>query len=330
MRLSHGNLGPSLIEYDESEMEKERKSSSDSSSSESDICRLCSSTATVFDAEHSEIICSSCGMVIYDSVELVSPESRTYSMVRNSDSTRTTGIPSSLAFHDKGLSSFISNSNTDAYGAAIKQEQKFKIQRMRRWNNIYNNNRGYYRNLKNAFTTLSILRDKLSLTDAIIEKSAYYYRKAVDEHIIKGRSISAFIVASIYAACRELNVPRSLVEISKVANIDHIFAAKCYRVLLRHLKLNPPISDSNIYMSKIANRATVSEKTYRRGLEILKAIKENPVSYGKDPNALAVAVLYVACLKEGEKVGQSRIAAAGNTSVVTLRKRALDVIGAIS
>jgi transcription initiation factor TFIIB len=326
MPLSCNNLGPPVVEYDESKVEEERKSSSN----ESDICRLCSITATVFDAENGEIICSTCGMVIYHSVESLSPERRSYSIGRNGEITRRTGIPSSLAFHDKGLSTSISHFNTDAYGAAIKQEQKFKMQRMRRWNNISNNNRSYYRNLKNAFTILNTVRDKLSLTDTIIEKSAYYYRKAVDEHIIKGRSISAFIVASIYAACRKLNVPRSLVEISNAANIDHTFAAKCYRTLIRYLKLNLPVTDSNIYVSKIANKARVSGKTYRRALEILKVIKENPISYGKDPNALAVAVLYTACLKEGEKVAQSHIAAAGNISVVTLKKRALDVIGAIS
>jgi len=44
------------------------------------------------------------------------------------------------------------------------------------------------------------------------------------------------------------------------------------------------------------------------------------VSYGKDPNALAVATLYAACVKEGEKVSQAQIAIAGNTSIVTLRK----------
>ncbi len=58
---------------------------------------------------------------------------------------------------------------------------------------------------------------------------------------------------------------------------------------------------------------------------MLSIIKDNPVSYGKDPNALAVATLYAACLKEGEKVSQTQIAFAGNTSIVTLRKRFQDV-----
>ena len=72
---------------------------------------------------------------------------------------------------------------------------------MRRWNKISSNNRKHHRNLKNAFAVLSVIKDKASLSDALIEKSAYNYRKALDKHIIKGRSIRALVVASVYAAC---------------------------------------------------------------------------------------------------------------------------------
>jgi transcription initiation factor TFIIB len=223
------------------------------------------------------------------------------------------------------VSTFISYSNVDVNGVAISPEQIGKIQRMRRWNKISSNNRSYHRNLKNAFAILSTVKDKLSLNDALIEKSAYNYRKALDKRIIKGRSIRALVVASIYAACRELNVPRTLGEIAQIANADAVFAGKCYRLLLRHLKLHLQVIDSKVYLAKIANKGQVSEKAYRKALEMLSIIKENPISHGKDPNALAVAVLYAACLEEGKKISQTQIALAGDTSIVTLRKRFQDV-----
>src|SRR5919202_368627 len=289
-----------------------------------DSCSLCNINATVFDAETSETVCSSCGMVIHDNVESLGPEWRIYSG-DDVESKSRTGMPTSLAFHDMGLSTFISYSNVDANGATISPEQMSKVQRMRRWNKISINTRSYHRNLKNAFAILSTIKDKLSLNDALIEKSAYNYRKALDRRIIKGRSIRALVVASVYAACRELNVPRTLDEIAQTANTDSIFAGKCYRLLVRFLKLHLPVLDSNVYLAKIANKAKVSEKTYRRALEMLTTIKENPISHGKDPNALAAAVLYAACLKENEKVSQAQIAVAGDTSIVTLRKRYQDV-----
>lgn len=289
-----------------------------------EVCSLCDGQALVFDAETSETVCSSCGMVVHDNTESMGPEWRVYSG-GDVESKSRTGMPTSLAFHDMGLSTFISYSNVDANGAVISPEQMSKVQRMRRWNKISSNNRSYHRNLKNAFAILSTIKDKLSLNDALIEKSAYNYRKALDRRIIKGRSIRALVVASVYAACRELNVPRTLDEIAQTANTDSIFAGKCYRLLVRFLKLHLPVLDSNVYLAKIASKANVSEKTYRRALEMLTAIKENPVSHGKDPNALAVAVLYAACLKENEKVSQAQIAVAGDTSIVTLRKRYQDV-----
>jgi transcription initiation factor TFIIB len=289
-----------------------------------EVCGLCKSRALVFDAETSETVCSLCGMVVRDNNESLGPEWRIYSG-DDVESKSRTGMPTSLAFHDMGLSTFISYSNVDANGAAISPEQMSKVQRMRRWNKISSNNRSYHRNLKNAFAILSTIKDKLSLNDALIEKSAYNYRKALDKRIIKGRSIRALVVASVYAACRELNIPRTLDEIAETANTDSIFAGKCYRLLVRHLRLHLPIIDSNVYLAKIANRAKVGERTYRRALEMLTKIKENPISHGKDPNALAVAVLYAACIKENEKVSQAQIAVAGDTSIVTLRKRFQDV-----
>ena len=134
-----------------------------------EACTLCNSTSIVFDSETSEAICSSCGMVVKDNIESMGPEWRSYSG-EDIESKSRTGMPSSLAFHDMGLSTFISYSNVDANGVAISAEQRSKVQRMRRWNKISSNNRSYHRNLKNAFAILSTIKDKLSLSDTLIEK----------------------------------------------------------------------------------------------------------------------------------------------------------------
>jgi transcription initiation factor TFIIB len=277
----------------------------------------------IFDADTTETICSDCGVVVQGNAE--SLESERQVSMEDIEIKNRTGMPTSLALHDMGLSTMISYSNMDANGVAISEDQKGKIQRLRRWNKISNNNRSYHRNLKNAFSILDSIKDKLSLSDPLIEKSAYYYRKALDKRIIKGRSIRAMVVASIYAACREFNTPRSLEEIAQTANTDIIFSGKCYRLLLRHLKLRFPTVDSKMCLAKIANKSAVSEKSYRRALQMMSVVKADPISLGKDPKALAVAVLYAACLHEHEKISQTQIALAGETSIVTLRKRFLDV-----
>ena len=293
-------------------------------------CPLCSNKTSIFDPERSELICSSCGTVIFESSELVAEVTGTHFENNSKNINAKSDDYQSLALHDRGLSTFISGSNSDAHGNSFTLEQKGKAYKLRKWNNISHANVSYHRNLKNAFILLSIIRDKLSLTDVLIEKSAYHYRKACEKQLIKGRSIVAFIVASTYVSCREQEIPRSIDEIANAVNADPIFAGKCYRKLLRYLKLRPYPIDSATYLSKIAKNSRISEKSYRTGLKILKAVKGNAISYGKAPNALASAILYFACIEEGENVAQQNIALAAGVSVVTLRKRIDDVEKVIS
>jgi transcription initiation factor TFIIB len=284
-------------------------------------CKNCKGEIAVFDHGTGEKICSGCGVVLSVEREYVDP---LLDMNTNMNSMNL-GTPSSLAHHDKNLSTMISYSNVDADGVAIRVDQRSAIQRMRRWNKISNNNRSYHRNLKNAFAVLIRIKDKLSLSDTIVEKSAYYYRKILDENLIKGRSIKGFVVACVYASCREMNVPRTIEEIAEISDADKIFAGKCYRLLVRKLKVRLPSIDSTSHLARIANNANISEKTQRHAIQMMSQIKDDPISFGKDPCAIAVAVLYGACLDKGEKTSQSRISLAGNVSVVTLRKRFLDI-----
>ena len=41
------------------------------------------------------------------------------------------------------------------------------------------------RNFKQAFNELYRLKDKLSLSDSVVEKAAYIYRKALDKKLVK-------------------------------------------------------------------------------------------------------------------------------------------------
>ena len=285
-------------------------------------CSFCKGNNILFDAERGEKLCSNCGIVLAEGVETEDLGLDTKDRI---DTTLHNGISSSLMTYDKGLSTVIPFANTDGNGVALNAEQRSSAQRMRKWNTISNSNRSYHRNLKNAFAIIIRIKDKLSLSDPLIEKSAYYYRKVIDLDIIKGRSIKGFVVGCVYAACRESNIPRTIEEVAEVADADKVFASKCYRLLVRRLKLRLPEIDGTSHLAKIANNAMISEKTVRRAAEMMSVMKQDPISFGKDPGALASAVLYAACLEQGEKIAQGHVASAANVSIVTLRKRFIDV-----
>ena len=122
----------------------------------------------IFDIEANETVCGSCGIVL-DNVDASVGSNKYF----QNDIWRG-GMPdiiSSLAFHDMGLSTSISKSNTDAKGVPISSDQISKVKRMRHLNRISSSNRSHDRNLKNAFAILNSIKDKLSINDTLIQKN---------------------------------------------------------------------------------------------------------------------------------------------------------------
>ncbi|HEY4681034.1 MAG TPA: transcription initiation factor IIB, partial [Nitrosarchaeum sp.] len=176
------------------------------------------------------------------------------------------------------------------------------------------------RNFRQAFSELNRLKDKLALSDAVIEKTAYIYRKALDKGLVRGRSIPGLIAASLYAACRNTETPRTLTDVANGINIKRKDIARCYRLLLKELDLKMPVTDSIQCVARIASRIGIAEKTKRYAVNVLKQAQENEVSAGKDPMGLAAA-LYLSCVKNEEDKTQRDIAEAANVTEVTIRNR---------
>ena len=74
------------------------------------------------------------------------------------------------------------------------------MQRLRTWDFRVQSNTPSDRNLRTAFNLLDTLKDRLRLSDAIVEKTAYIYRKVQERGFVRGRSISAVLAAALYIA----------------------------------------------------------------------------------------------------------------------------------
>ncbi|MDG6903056.1 MAG: transcription initiation factor IIB, partial [Nitrososphaerota archaeon] len=198
---------------------------------------------------------------------------------------------------------------------------KATVERLRTWDSRSQVHEPVDRNLRQAFSELDRLSDKLSVSDAVVEKAAYIYRKALERGLVRGRSISAIIAASLYAACRDTQTPRTLKDLAAVSNVKKKDIARCYRLLLKEMDIKMPVVDPTKCISRIASKAQLTEKTKRRALEILKRAEETRISAGKDPMGLAAAALYVACTLEGEDKTQKDVAEAAGVTEVTIRNR---------
>ncbi len=285
-----------------------------------DKCPRCGKGKMVTDNESGEMFCSKCGFVMSEKLQESGPEWRSFTQDEHGDRARA-GAPTSLTMHDMGLATIINPINRDASGRPLTAAMKSTIERLRTWDSRSQVHEPVDRNFRQAFSELNRLKDKLAISDAVIEKAAYIYRKALDKGLVRGRSISALMASALYAACRDTATPRNLKDIEIAANIKRKDIARCYRLLVKELDLKMPVTDSVQCVARIASKIGIEEKAKRYAMQVLKSAQEKEVSAGKDPMGLAAAALYLACVKTGEDKTQRDIAEAANVTEVTIRNR---------
>ncbi len=109
-----------------------------------------------------------------------------------------------------GLSTVIGKYDRDANGRPLDAESRTRMQRLRMWDLRAHSRAAANGNLLKALNELSMLKDKLALSAAAVEKAAYIYRKIQDMGLIRGRTISGVMAAAIYIVCREIGTPYTL------------------------------------------------------------------------------------------------------------------------
>lgn len=287
-------------------------------------CEQCNSDTIIFDMVSNEFVCSTCGCVASDKFYNNEQTSGYSAQSEYRDRSRT-GMPESLAIHHKGLSTLIGVGDTDARGKALEPAQRMKIQRLRTWNNRSQLNDSISRNLEKALKFLNNFGDKLYLSHAVMESAAYIYRKAAIKKLAKGRSTLGLVGAALYAACRETATPKTISDIATVCNLSSKDVMSHYKLILRELSLQMPVLHGPDYVTLIANRLSLSEKTKREALRVYSQVQQNRISTGKNPRALAGAVIYLASQNCNEFLRQVEICQVADISTVSLRKRCKEI-----
>lgn len=282
-------------------------------------CPACGNRGIVTDDNTGEIFCGRCGTVVTDKIADTGAEWRSFS---SDDASRTrVGAGSSLKMHDMGLSTIIGVANKDSTGKPLAASVKTTIERLRTWDSRTQAHTSADRNLRQALNEMDKLKDKIALTDAVVEKAAYIYRKSMEKKLVRGRSIQGLVAACIYASCRNTETPRTLDDIANGINIRRKDVARCYRLIFRELDLKMPVVDPVKGVARIASLAELTEKSKRKAILILNEAKKIGMVAGKDPMGIAAAALYLACNSAGEPKSQKDISIASGVTEVTIRNR---------
>ena len=289
------------------------------------LCIECGNKNLISDDSRGEIICNNCGLVITQKIIDSGPEWRAFSSEEANRKVRV-GAPTTLTLHDKGLSTMIGWKNKDAFGKVISPKMKAEVYRLRKWHVRTRTNKSIDRNLAYAMNELDRFSSQLNLSKDLKESSAHIYRKMANKNLIRGRSIEAMLIASIYAACRLNFIPKTLDDFIEFACVDKKKIARCYRLILNELRINIQVSSPINFIPRFCAELNLSGSTQNRAAEILKLAKKFHITAGKAPTGLAGAALYVAAIQEGERRTQKEISIAAGVTEATIRNRYKELV----
>src|SRR3989441_1291826 len=163
-------------------------------------------------------------------------------------------------------------------------------------------------NLAFALSELDRMASGMGLPRNVRETAAMVYRKAVNKNLIRGRSIEGVVAASLYAACRQCNVPRTLDEIANSSRVGRKEIGRTYRFMTRELKLKLMPTKPQDYVSRFCSELKLTGEVQSRAVEILKEAQDKELTSGRGPTGVAAAAIYIASILCNERRTQREVA----------------------
>ena len=298
---------------------------------ENQNCPECKSTL-VDDMQNGEIICSGCGVVVADQIADSGPETISSNLEDKMRLARATG-QTTYSQHDLGITTEISLGSKDFSGKTINHEVANQMNNLRKWQQRIRVSSPRERRLANVLAKMGETCDGLNLSKNVLETASMIYRN-LDGHVdVKGKSVVSITAATIYMACKQCEVVRSLEEIcreicpAKDVKSKTKLAARYYRTMVMEMgQCVAPVVTMDKYISKIANMTQTEVRVERLALEIAEKTKDSNISDGKTPNGIAAAYLYVASVLLGQNVLQRDVSSVAGVTEVTIRNRCKEIL----
>ncbi|KAA0003764.1 MAG: transcription initiation factor IIB [Thermoplasmata archaeon] len=288
-------------------------------------CPECNSTHITQDYKRGELVCNECGLVIDDPYIDQGPEWRAFDSEQREKRART-GAPMNYALHDKGLSTTVGWGNKDSYGKSIPTRNRAQLYRLRKWQRRIRVGSVSERNLASALSELDRISSDMGLPRNVREAAAMVYRRAVEKNLIRGRSIEGVTAATVYAACRQCGVPRTLDEIADSSRVDRKEIGRTYRFIARELTLKLMPTSPQDYTARFCSELGLNEDTKSKALEILQQAEEKELTSGRGPTGVAAAAIYIASILCGERKTQREVADIAGVTEVTIRNRYKELV----
>lgn len=286
------------------------------------VCARCKIQMSIIDEE---FVCTKCGMV---SQERLVNDSVDETFSSDNQNSGRVGLGEKKHFGIKNLGSTFTEFHNDSTGKKIDPSQRFKnLQRMQ--GRLQSNSK--QKSLQNAVRTIEKLSNNsvLNFNLEVQSKAIDYYKKSQILGLTRGHSISEIAAASLYLACREFDVTRTIQDFAKHSKVKRNDLNAAIRLILDKLNIKPQPNEPKDYvrmvLSSLGLSGINSTKIEIKAKKLLEEYVKGIDSAGKDPIGLAASAIYLVSKRIQLNITQTKIANAAKISQATIRNRSRDL-----
>ncbi len=282
-------------------------------------CPYCGSSPKNFitNSRDGTIVCSQCGTVISDKLIDMGFES---SVFGPEDARKIrTGPKLTSRMQAYGVNTIISVTASDYRSHRVKNP--FLVQRLRKMNSRTMFSTSKKRNFIRASQILDHSSSRLNLPSYVKEEAMKIYSYALENDLVKGRSITSIIAGAVHIALRKMGVPRQLKEIAVAFDIDEKELGKGSRLLMRRIGIKVLPANPASYVPSLCSRLGLKPIVQTIAVKLINEASKRNLIIGKDPVSTSAAAIYLTCRILKERKTQKEIAETAGVTEVTVRNR---------
>ncbi|KAK2961515.1 putative Transcription initiation factor IIB [Blattamonas nauphoetae] len=217
-----------------------------------------------------DVVCLNCGLVLAERIVDRHSEWRTFS---NDDGNRDEMNRVGAAY-DPRFTNVVSTriSSTDAQGRKVRGGLDSTSLRIQTGNSMSRTER----TMLQAAGAVTEMCDKLGLSKNVVDLACSIYNEIITGQVLRGKNVKTIYATCIYAACKQLDVPKSIKEICDANDLKRSGISKAYKFVKERVpeKLTKAATDVYIrqYCHKLALKgpivdamSTASENILARG-----------------------------------------------------------------
>lgn len=277
--------------------------------SKSKLCEHCSLDKVILiDGDY---VCQECGCIACRYIDH-GAEWRIYSGDDNKGANMMRcGMPTSDLMPNAFLGSMI--------GFGNNTRETYEMRVMRRCH-LWNSSSYKERSLHTIFDTLSLQALNKGIPKSIIEEAKALYKKISDLKITRGNNRCGLIAASIYIACKNNKVPRSIREIAGFFNVSIPLMTKNCKKFQEMLKTNLQSTTALDFASRFCSKMNLDKNKKNICIAAISKAEQEDLVYESTPPSIAAAIIYLCSIQHKWDIDRQQLADACEVSQVTILK----------